>query len=153
MLLSFESERSVIMEAICKPDFEKRVNANKAAEKAIEKAKKDGKPTSGMIALRIGFHDIYGVWYFGRLKEIIWTIGSEQFGVELGKTMHVFVDVDPEKISDGTHKITVYGETCRLYKWMAQGYHRGLVVLADDEAGKRGARVYRKSGTWSWVLS
>jgi hypothetical protein len=35
---------------------------------------------------------------------------------------------------------------------MAQGYHRGLVVLTDDEAGNTEAEVYRQSGTWSWML-
>ena len=140
------------MEAICKPDFEKRVKANKAAEKAIEQAKKEGKPTSGIIIPDIAFHDIYGVWFFGQLKEIIRQIGKEQFGIDPGKMMHVFVDIDPDLINDGIHEIIVYDLQCRLFKWMAHGYNRGLVVLNDDDAGNRGAEVYRLSGTWSWVI-
>jgi hypothetical protein len=141
------------MEAICKADFERRVKANKAAMGALEQAKKDKKPTSGIIVPEVGFNDIYGVWFYGRLKEIILNIGIERFGVDLGKQMHVFVDVEPKKINDGIHDITVYGHPCRLYKWIAQGYHRGLVVLIDDELANRDAEVYRQSGTWSWVLS
>jgi len=141
------------MEAICKADFERRVKANKAAMGDLEQAKKDKKPTSGIIVPEVGFKDIYGVWFFGRLKEIILNIGTERFGVDLGKQMHVFVDVEPKKIEDGIHDITVYGHPCRLYKWIAQGYHRGLVVLTDDEMANRDAEVYRQSGTWSWVLS
>lgn len=29
--------------------------------------------------------------------------------------------------------LRIYGHPCKLYKWMAQGYHRGLIVLADDQ--------------------
>ena len=141
------------MEAICKPDFEKRVKANKAAVKAIENAKKEGKPTSGIIIPDIAFHDIYGVWFFGQLKEIIQQIGKERFGIDLGKMMHVFVDVDTGLINDGIHEITVYDRQCLFYKWMAQGYNRGLVVLIDDDAGNSGAEIYRLSGTWSWELN
>jgi len=141
------------MEAICKADFERRVKANKAAMGALEQAKKDRKPTSGIIVPEVGFNDMYGVWFYGRLKEIIQHAGIERFGVDLGKQMHVFVDVEPKKINDGIHDITVYGHPCRLYKWIAQGYHRGLVVLTDDEVANRDAEVYRQSGTWSWVLS
>lgn len=141
------------MEAICKADFERRVKANKAAIGTLEQAKKDKKPTSGIIVPEVGFNEIYGVWFFGRLKEIIFNIGTERFGVNFGKQMHVFVDVEPNKIVDGIHNITVYGHPCRLYKWIAQGYHRGLVVLADDEVANKDAEVYRQSGTWSWVLN
>jgi hypothetical protein len=140
------------MNAICKADFIKREKAHSEAEKAMEKAKKEGKSTSGIIVPEFGFHDIYGVWFFGKLKEIIKQVGTDQFGVDLSNQMHVFVDIEPKKISDGIHDVNVYGYKCRLYKWKAQGYHRGLIVLTDDETGKRDARVYRKSGTWSWIL-
>lgn len=140
------------MEAICKADYDKRVKAYKVVAEALEKAKKERKPIGDIILPEIGFHDIYGVWFFGILKEIIRKIGTEQFGVDLGKQMHVFVDVDPKKINDGIHDITVYGQQCRFYKWMAQGYHRGLVVLANDGAGNNDAEVYRQNGTWSWVI-
>lgn len=140
------------MEAICKADFEKRVNLYNDAIAALEQAKNAKKATSGIIVPDVGFHDIYGVWFFGRLKEIILRVGAETSGVDLGKQMHVFVDVEPKKISDGVHEISVYGHPCRLYKWIAQGYHRGLVVLADDEEANKNAEVYRQSGTWSWIL-
>lgn len=141
------------MEAICKADFDIRFKAHKVAEEALEKAKKEKKPVTGIIVPEIGFYDIYGVWFFGRLKENIRQIGTERFKVDLGKQMHVFVDVEPKKISDGVHDITVYGLSCRLFKWMAQGYHRGLLVLADDEVGNGDAELYRQSGTWSWVIT
>lgn len=140
------------MEAICKADFDIRVKAFKVAEEALEQAKKEKKSTSGMIIPENGFHDIYGVWFYGLSKVFIQQIGVERFGVDLGKMMHVYVDVEPKKISDGIHDIIVYGCLCRLYKWIAQGYCRGLVVLVDDEAGNREAEVYRQSGTWSWVI-
>lgn len=140
------------MEAVCKADFDKRIKAHKNAVKTLEQAKKEGKPTSGIVVPEVGYHDIYGVWFFGRLKEIIRLIGNEQFNVVLGKMMHAYVDVEPKKVDDGIHNITVYGYPCNLYKWTAQGYHRGLVVLADDEIGIKNAEVYRLSGTWSWVL-
>jgi hypothetical protein len=76
----------------------------------------------------------------------------EQFGADLEKTMHVFIDIEPKQVGDGIHEIFVYGHKCLLYKWMAQGYHRGLVVLADDEKGNNRAETYRQSGTWSWIL-
>jgi len=141
------------MDAICKADFEKREKAHNAAVKAVEDAKKKGLSTNGIIIPEIGYHDIYGVWFFGNLKEIVRQIGTERFGVDLGKMMHVFTDVEPKKIDDGIHDITVYGNQCRLYKWMAQGYHRGLVVLVVDQLGNRDAEVYRQSGTWSWMLN
>lgn len=140
------------MEAICKADFDIRVKAYKVAEEALEQAKKEKKSTGGIIVPEIGFHDIYGVWFYGRLTAFIQQNGVERFGFDLRKMMHVYVDVEPKKISDGIHDIKVYGYPCRLYKWIAQGYHRGLVVLDDDEAGNRDAEVYRQSGTWSWVI-
>jgi hypothetical protein len=140
------------MEAICKADFDIRVKAYKVAEEALEQVKKEKKSTSGIIVPEIGFHDIYGVWFFGQLKEFIRKIGSERFGIDLGTMMHVFVDSEPKKICNGVQEVTVYGHQCSLYKWMAQGYNRGLVVLADDDTGNRDAEVYRLSGTWSWVL-
>ena len=71
--------------------------------------------------------------------------------------MHVFIEperVEKEKpvLSDGIHEITVYGHLCVLYKWMAQGYHRGLVVLKDDLQANIMAEVYYESKTWSWQL-
>lgn len=140
------------MEAICKADFDRRVKANKIAELLAEHDKKAGKPTNRIVIPEIGFHDIYGVWFFGRMKEIIRQIGTERFDVDLDKMMHVYVDVKPKDISEGIYDIMAYGYQCRLYKWMAQGYHRGLVVLTDDEVGNRDAEVYRLSGTGSWVI-
>jgi hypothetical protein len=141
------------MEAVCKADFDKRTKTHNDAEKALEQAKKEGKSTSGIAVPEVGYHDIYGVWFFGNLKEIIQQIGNERFGVDLGKMMHAFTDVEPKKIGDGIHNITVYGYPCRLYKWMAQGYHRGLVVLVDDVVGNTEAEFYHQSGTWSWVIA
>jgi hypothetical protein len=145
-------ERSNGMEAICKADYDIRAKANKAAEEAVKQAKDAGRSTSRIIVPEIGYYDIYGVWFFGNLKEIIIQIGNERFDVDLGKMMHVYVDVEPKSISDGIHDIAVYGQPSRLYKWMAQGYHRGLVVLVDDEVVNRDAEMYRLSGTWSWVM-
>lgn len=145
-------ERGIDMEAICKEDFDRRVKSHKDAEKVLEQAKKEGKSTSKINVPEIGFHEIYGVWFFGRIKENICQISKERFGVDTTKMMHVFVDVEPKKISEGIYDVTVYGYPCRLYKWMAQGYYRGLLVLKDDEAGNSDADVYRQSGTWSWIL-
>jgi hypothetical protein len=145
-------ERGNSMEAICKADFDIRVKEHSDSVKEVEDAKKKGHATNGIIVPEIGYHDIYGVWFFGKLKEIVKQIGITRYGIDLGKMMHVYVNVDPKKIDDGVHDITVYGYSCRLYKWMAQGYNRGLIVLADDEAGKQDASVYHQSGTWSWVL-
>lgn len=131
------------MEAICKADS--RAKAYDAAEIAALKC--------GDELPKVGFRGIYGVWFFGLLKEVIRTIGKERFGVDLGNMMHVYVDVEPKTISDGVHAITVYSHECRLYKWLAQGYHRGLVVLNDDVGGNQAAEVYLESRTWSWMLS
>lgn len=140
------------MNAICKPDYDVRLKANIDAEKKIKSAKNENKSTKGIIVPEVGFYEVYGVWFFGQLKESIIKVGLDQFQNDLSKTMHVFVDVKPEKIGDGVHEITVYGHKCRLYKWIAQGFHRGLIVLADDEGGNNKAEVYRQSGTWSWIL-
>lgn len=140
------------MVAICKPDFDRRVKANKDAEKALEKAKQEKKSTKEIIVPAIGFHEVYGVWFFGQIKNVIMKIGVELFETNLDKTMHVFLDIEEKKLTDGVHDVMVYGNTCRLYKWVAQGYHRGLVVLDVDEDGNKHAEAYRQSGTWSWIL-
>lgn len=140
------------MEAICKVDFEKRVKAQKVAEKLLEAAKKTGKPTGEIVVPHNTFHDFYGVWFFSQLTNIIRHVATEQFNVELGRMMHVYVDIEPEKVADGIHEIIVYGHECLLYKWMAQGYHRGLAVLVDDKSGNIAAKIYQDSGTWSWML-
>jgi hypothetical protein len=77
------------MEAICKADFESRVKVHKGAEAALNKAKKGKISTSGIIVSEVGFYDIYGVWFFGRLIEIIQHVGTERFGVDLGKQMQI----------------------------------------------------------------
>jgi hypothetical protein len=172
------------MEAICKPDYDLRVQINIQAEKEKVRLKKkfddevrlrrnpevksisskkktngqkdnsegEDKPDQEFIVPIIGYYDIYGVWFFGQLKEIVREIAKNRFQMELNKMMHVFVDVEPKKLSDGIHDIRAYGHACRLYKWTAQGYHRGLVVLTDDETGNQMARIYMESGTWSWML-
>lgn len=140
------------MEAICKADYEMRVRIHDEAMKAIENARKNGKSTDGMTAPPIGFYDFYGVWFSGELIEIVRQVGRKRFKVDLGDTMHVFVDVKPETIADGIHDIRVYGHLCRLYKWKAHGYHRGLIVLENDGTGNVRAEMFKQSGTWSWVL-
>lgn len=140
------------MDAICKADFDQRMKARQDAEEVLEQAKKEKKPTDGIVIPKVGYFDIYGVWFSGRLIEIVRQVGRKQFKTDLNDRMHVYVDVEPRLIVCGTHDITVYGHPCRLYKWLAQGYHRGLVVLADDEAGNARAEMFRKTLTWSWRL-
>jgi len=120
--------------------------------KALNRTMRNHISTTGIIIPEVRYHDIYGVWFFGQLKGIIRQIGTERFGIELGNMMHVYVDAEPMKIATGIHDITVYDHPCRLYKWLAQGYHRGLVVLVDDLSGNKDAEVYQQSVTWSWVL-
>ena len=140
------------MEAICKADYDRRVDAHKEATRLIEQARKNGKSTDGMTIPPIEFHDIYGVWFSGKLIEIIREIGRKRFKVDLEDRMHVYVDVNPKSIVDGVHDILVYERACCLYKWKAHSYHRGLVVLVDDEVGNARAEMFRQSGTWSWAL-
>ena len=134
------------MEAICKADYAKRVKEKEAAEKEAERNR-------SVKAPQIGFHDIYGVWFFGNLCGVIREVLLNSFGVDQENLMHVFIDIEPDKIKDGTHDLTEYDNQCRLYKWKAQGYHRGLVVLTDDTWGSAVAQIYMESGTWSWVLN
>jgi hypothetical protein len=171
------------MEAICMVDYDQRVAAKELAEKLKEKlkqerdeqerarrrAKESGKkwritpPESigsgddetdrEVLVPTVGYHDYYGVWYFGLLTLTIREIARSRFAAGQPDMMHVFVDVEPKKIASGIHDIMVYGHKCRLYNWLAQGYHRGLVVLADDQLGNEAAAVYMESGTWSWVVS
>lgn len=133
------------MDAICKADYDNRVKAKEAAEKEV-------KQNPAVKVPQVGFHDIYGAWFYGKLCAVIHQIQLSRFGVDQEKWMHVFVDIEPGKIADGIHEISVYGRQCRLFKWAAQGYHRGLVVLADDLPGCATAQVYMESRTWSWVL-
>ena len=140
------------MNAICKADYDKRTAAYVEVVKALNRTMKNQMHTSGIIIPEVGYHDIYGVWFFGQLKGIIRQIGTERFGVELGNMMHAYVDAEPMKIGTGIYGITVYDHRCRLYKWLAQGYHRGLVVLVDDLSGNKDAEVYQQSVTWSWKL-
>lgn len=141
------------MEAICKADFEKRENARMDVEQEVERLKKEGKPIDGVAIPQVGYHDFYGVWFYGSLIDLVRRIGKEQFDVDLGNMMHVFVNLDPNKIPDGINSIKVYSHPCRLFKWKAQGYHRGLVVLEDDEAANANALLYMVSRTWSWLLA
>jgi len=176
------SEKSI--EAVCKPDYDQRVEYSNRKEKEKQQRKKEadeaersrrralsrgfasGKKTiepkdssqeedeqdQEIVVPKVGYFDIYGVWFFGKLKGIVRDIARTRFNFELQKMTHVYVDVEPKDLADGIHDITVYGHACRLYKWTAQGYHRGLVVLADDECGNAMACIYMKSGTWSWQL-
>lgn len=112
-----------------------------------------GEIDSEVVIPKIGFEDCYGIWFYGELMPIIIEIGKNRFNADLSKLPHVYIDVEPKKIPDGIHDMAVYGHDCRLYKWTAQGYPRGLVVLKDDLHANLIAAVYRESETWSWVLS
>jgi len=128
------------MEAICIVDYEFQ-----------EKEHKKNK-------VPLKFYEYYGVWFAGELKKIVTVVALNRFSADLRDRMHVFIEperVEKEKpvLPDGIHEITVYGHPCVLYKWMAQGYHRGLVVLKDDLQANIMAEVYYESKTWSWQLS
>jgi len=112
----------------------------------------DGDMEQEIVVPKVGFHDAYGIWFYGALKAPIITIGHERFGEDLSLKMHVFTDIEPVKIDDGIHAISVYDYECLLYKWTAQGYLRGLVVLRDDIRGNKAAEIYFESRTWSWML-
>jgi len=139
------------MTGICKADYDLRVTARKQAEESLETARKQKLQTDIKLP-EIGYHDIYDVRFSGLLCNDIRRIARDQFGRELHNMMHVYVDQQPDQISDGIHPITVYGFACLLYKWKPQGYHRGLVVLVNDELGNAVAEIYRESNTWSWML-
>lgn len=127
------------MEAICIVDYELKVKANKTKN------------------IPVCFYEFYGVWFAGELQSLISDVVRERFGADIKGRMHVFikpdlVEKDTPILPDGNHEIMVYGHACKLYKWTAQGYHRGLVVLADDEKANSIAKVYQESMTWSWIL-
>lgn len=143
------------MDAICKADYDRRVEARSKAERERERKKKEGATAAAVGAIKVpevGYHDIYGVWFHGKIEEVIVKLGRECFSEDLRPLMHVYVSLKPEKIADGTHDLSVYDYACRLYKWKAQGFHRGLVVLADDAEAAAEAETFLKSGTWSWRL-
>lgn len=163
------------------PDYEQLVKTAKQAEEELQRRKKaadeaekarrraesrgykaktpaiEDSPSEEQeqekVMLKVGYEDCYGIWFHGRLEEIIRQVEFERFGVKIGNQMHVFINIAPNKIEEGIHELTVYGHACRLYKWMAQGFHRGLVVLTNDARGNASALVYMESGTWSWQLS
>ncbi|MDF1553132.1 MAG: hypothetical protein P1P84_08730 [Deferrisomatales bacterium] len=160
------------MEAICKPDFTGRTEAQKAAERELADLRKElersrAKDREGPLSRRTqrlekrvggfsipgnGFHEVYGVWFAGSLVEALRVIAVERFGVDLEDATHAYMDAPPEDLTAGNHHLTVYGHRCRLYKWKAQGFHRGLVVLAGNALECAAANVYMASGTWSWRL-
>lgn len=129
------------MKAICIVDFEQREEDRKESKEPAQ------------------FYEYYGVWFSGTLQEIVRQQAHDLFGVELDKRMHVFIEpeqFDKDKkpiLSDGIHEVSVYGHACLLYKWMAQGYHRGMVVLANDRQGNALAQVYYESKTWGWSMN
>ena len=128
------------MEAICIVDYELKVKANKTKN------------------IPVCFYEFYGVWFAGELQSLISDVARERFGADIKGRMHVFikpdlVEKDGPILPDGINEIMVYGHACKLYKWTAQGYCRGLVVLADDEKANLIANVYNESRTWSWILS
>ena len=184
------------MEAICKPDFERRVRLNKEGEDEKHKLKKlsddaelarrksslktdlihnrlenssvslleKSRPVKEIIVPTIGFHDFYGVWFYGHLTKNILQIIKERFEnelkmmkyvaeIRLENMMHVYIDVNPKMLKDGIYEVSVYGTVCRLYKWMAQGFERGLVVHVEDQLANQKAAIYMESGTWSWMLN
>jgi len=128
------------MEAICIVHY-------KHQEKERQQSKKPAR-----------FFEFYGVWFAGELKALVTEVARVRFKADLGGRMHVFIDTgEVEKgkpvLPDGVHDIEVYGHACKLYKWVAQGYHRGLVVPADDDKAVARAQIYYESKTWSWQLS
>ena len=140
------------MEAICIAEFDRKTKASEQAQQTIKELKEKGKPHKHIVVPEVGYFDCYGLWFFSNLTDIIRQIAAEKFNEEIGRMMHVYLDVEPKKVADGIHSVGVYSKNCLLYKWMAQGYHRGLVVLKDDKAGNMAARIYQESGTWSWML-
>ncbi len=127
------------MKAVCIIDFEKHEKSN---------MRRENEGACEEVPL-----EFYGVWFAGTL----WLSLKDKFGDVLNKRANAFIVPDQNVhgrpvLPDGIHELTTYGEPCRLYKWTAQGYHRGLVVLADDEKANAMALKYYESTTWSWIL-
>lgn len=139
------------MDAICKADYDLRMAAREKAEAELEEAARLRRKSTTQLPV-VGYHDFYDVRFSGQLCDIIRQIAQQTFQLDLGSMMHVFVDDPPSGIANGIHPLTVYGRECLLYKWKPQGYHRGVVVLADDNTGNAVARIYMESDTWSWLL-
>lgn len=139
------------MDAICWTDWTPRIETLQSIETENKRRQKKGEK---LLAIpNIGYFDCYGIWFLGDVVDKINILSVKKFGGALGTRTHVYLSVKPDKVGDGIHDLTAYGYKCRLYKWMAQGYHRGLVVSVNDAWANATALAYMESRTWSWILT
>lgn len=131
------------MKAICRTEYRSGRLVGDMDDKNLDLKRE----VAGVI-----YYDIYGVWFYGELESLINEYLEKRFKENLGSNIHAYVNVKPSSIATGVHDLEVYGHRCRLYKWMAQGCHRGLIVLENNEEDNKSARRFMESGTWSWIL-
>lgn len=91
----------------------------------------------------LGYHEAFGVWFD---RQIV----SEVLQATTTREKTVFLNQKHEKLEPGIHPVTVSGKEAYLYFWRAQGYPRGIIVLADNEDANLAAAEASEAALWDW---
>ena len=121
------------MEAICIAEFDQRTKARDQAEKAVKELKDKGNPHKHIVVPEVGYHDCYGLWFFSSLTDIIRQIAAEKFNEEIGRMMHVYLDLEPKKVADGLHPVGVYRGCCMFHSFANAKTYRLNSKRESDE--------------------
>lgn len=91
----------------------------------------------------MSYNEAYGLWFDRQITH-------EVLQASTIRERTVFLDVKHEKLEPGIHQVTVCGKEAYLYFWRAQGYPRGIVVLADNEDANLAAAEVSEAAPWDW---
>ena len=100
----------------------------------------DGRMRTGQDILQSGetIWDYYGVWFCGAAR-----LAAEA----VAGSGRVFLA--QKKIDEGEHDVSIYGIHGRMFYWVAQGYHRGIVLAEPTEELVQRAREIMVAAPWN----
>lgn len=135
--------------AICKADFDrvlkaqKHIDSNPSFKKSVYLDRIEDRLLAPQEIKGLGFYEIYGIWFDKEISKIL------QESVPCSSRI-VYLNEKPEKLFPGTHEVKVVDKLAWLYFWVAQGYPRGLVVLAENEEANNKAAELAGCAPWRW---
>lgn len=116
------------------PDFRKSVYLDRIEDRLLEPDEIKG----------LNFFEVYGVFFDEEISGIL-----NESAPCLSRV--VYLNEKPENIKPGTYEVRVAGKPAWLYFWWAQGYPRGVIVLASNEDANIKAAEIAEKKPWNWA--
>ena len=138
-----------MLTAICKNDYErilraqKHLTANPNFRKSVYLDRIEDRMLEPEEIKGLNYFEVYGVFFDRKISELL------KESVPCSSRI-VYLNEKPENIKSGTYEVRVADKPAWLYFWWAQGYPRGVIVLADNEDINIKAAEIAEGEPWDW---